>query len=213
MRRPIARKVVIEFEGGLTTESSFDALPAPLQFELLRQPFASAPSPDPAHEKFVILEWDDGWKEVIEVDSNCTAVNRYAVISRPEDVGRLSLHREDGYPELIEIARKPLGLKRITFLDAFQLSRDRSVREGKKTDHFYKLTKSGDARAEQVDAFKRAAAAEGIDLHQLQSQDPMQLRTSYEQIRRQMGLKAGERQQDVWDFMAYLAKAAEVEPV
>ncbi len=212
MRRPTPQKVVIEFDGGVKTESSFDTLPAPLQLELLRQPFASSPSPAPEQEKFLLLEWDDGWKEVIEVDSTCKGLNRYAVISRPEDVGRLSLHREDGYPELIEIGRKPLGLSRIAFLidtvDTVQPSVERSVREGKKTDHFYKLTKGGDARSEQIEAFKKAAAAEGIDLKQLRSQDPAELRNHYEKIRRRMGIRAGQRQQDVWDFMAYLAKYA-----
>jgi len=210
MHRSTPQKVVIEFDGGLKAESSFDALPAPLQFELLRQPFASRPSPDPEHEKFVLLEWDDGWKEVIEVDSTCKGINRYAVISRPEDVGRLSLHREDGYPELIEITRRPLGLSQVTFLvdtvETVRPSVQRSVREGKKIDHFFKLTKAGDARSEQVEAFKKAAEAEGIDLKQLRSRDPSELRNQYEKIRQRLGIKAVARQQDVWDFMAYLAK-------
>jgi hypothetical protein len=90
--------------------------------ELLRQPFASQPSKTPEQEKYVILEWDDGWREVIQVSAACADINRYYVISRPEDVGRLSLNKEDGYPELIEIVRKPLDLKRITFLNTFQLS-------------------------------------------------------------------------------------------
>ena len=212
MSRRKPQKIVIEFDGGFKTESSFDTLPAPLQVELLRQPFASSPSPDPAREKFLLLEWDDGWKEVIEVDSACKGFNRYAVISRPEDVGRLSLHREDGYPELIEIGRRPLGVNRITFLvdavDTVQPSMERSVREGKKTDHFFKLTKRGDARSEQIEAFKKAAAAEGIDLEQLRSRGPAELRNHYEKIRRRMGIRAAQRQQDVWDFMAYLAKQA-----
>lgn len=212
MRRSTPQKVVIEFDGGFKAESSFGALPAPLQFELLRQPFASVPSPDPEQERFVLLEWDDGWLEVIEVDSACTAINRYSVISRPEDVGRLSLHKDDDYPELIEITRKPLGLNRITLLvdtvESVRASVARSVREGKKVDHFYTLTKAGDTRAEQVEAFKKAAAAEGIDLNQLKSRDPAQLRNEYEKIRRRMGLKAGHRQQDAWDFLAYLARHA-----
>lgn len=212
MPSPRPQKVVIEFDGGVKTESRFDVLPEPLQLELLRQPFASSPSPAPEREKFVLLEWDDGWKEVIEVDSTCKGINRYAVISRPEDVGRLSLHREDGYPELVEITRRPLGLKRIAFfVDTVETVRpavDRSVREGKKIDHFYKLAKDGDARADQVEAFKKAAAEEGVDLKQLASQNPDQSRKQYEKIRQRMGIKASQRQQDVWDFMAYLAKRA-----
>jgi len=203
MPRPIPKKVTIEFESGVRTESSFDALPGPLQAELLRQPFASLPSSDPTQDKFVLLEWDDGYKEVIQVDPACTAINRYTVITRPEDVGRLSLNMDGAFPELIEIGRRPLGLKKITFGDTVQVALDKSEREGKKFDHFFKLTKGGDARAEQVEALKKAAAAESIDLKQLKAQDPAQARPQYEKLRRRMGLK-GERQQDVLDFVASL---------
>ena len=71
----------------------------------------------------------------MEVDAACAEINRYYVISRPEDVGRLSLNKMDDYPELIEIVRKPLDLRRITFLDTFKISLERSDREGKKMDH------------------------------------------------------------------------------
>ena len=37
------QKVVIEFDDGSKREVSFERLPSPLQFELLRQPFASQP--------------------------------------------------------------------------------------------------------------------------------------------------------------------------
>ena len=208
MPRTKPQKVVIEFDDGSKTEASFDALPSQLQWELLRQPFASHPSTDPEQEKFVLLEWDDGWREVVEVDANCSEINRYYVISRPEDVGRLSLNKEDDYPELIEIVRKPRDLKRVTFLDTFQLSLERSDREGKKFDHFFKLSKEGDAISEEMEAFKRALEEVGIDLQDLRSQDPAQLAEQYEKIRRKMDIKAAHRQQDVYDFIAYLAKVA-----
>jgi hypothetical protein len=207
MHRSKPQKVVIEFDDGSKTEASFDALPSQLQLELLRQPFASQPSKNPDQEKYVLLEWDDGWREVIQVDAACSEINRYYVISRPEDVGRLSLNKEGDYPELIEIVRKPLDLKRITFLDTFQLSLERSDREGKKIDHFFALSKAGDAISEEMEAFKRAVEEVGIDLQDLWSQEPGQLAEQYEKIRRKMGIKAAQRQQDVLDFIAYLVKS------
>jgi hypothetical protein len=207
MPRCKPQKVVID--DGSKMEASFDALPYQLQFELLRQPFASQPSQDPKQEKYVLLEWDDGWREVIEVDADCSEINRYYVISRTEDVGRLSLHKKDDYPELIEVVRKPRGLKRITFLDTFQLTLERSNREGKKTDHFFALSKAGDALSEEIEAFKKALKEEeGLELKELNSQDPDQQRIACERVRRKMGIKAAHRQQDVYDFIAYLAKVA-----
>jgi hypothetical protein len=208
MPRSKPQKVVIEFGDGSKREASFDALPSQLRWELLRQPFASQPSANPEQEKFVLLEWEDGWREVMEVDAACEEINRYYVISRPEDVGRLSLNKKDDYPELIEIVRKPKDLKRITFLDTFQLSLERSDREGKKTDHFFGLSKADDAISEEMETFKKAVEEMGIELQDLQSQDPGQPAEQYEKIRRKMGLKAAQRQQDVYDFIAFLAKVA-----
>ncbi|MGB7220290.1 MAG: hypothetical protein WBD07_15940 [Vicinamibacterales bacterium] len=211
MSKAKPQKIVIEFAGGAKVESSFDALPHPLQVDLLRQPFASAPSPAPDKEKFLLLEWQDGWKEVTELDPTCKGVSRYTVITRPDDVGRLAIHREDGFPELVEVIRRPLMLKSISVLDTgvetVQPKVEKSVREGKKIDHFHKLNKDGDARAEQVEALKKAAAAEGIDLKQLKAGAPGG-NDQLEKLRKQMGIRAGSRQQDVWDFIAYLAKHA-----
>jgi hypothetical protein len=206
MARPAPRKVILEFDGGVKKESTFDALPEPLQSELLRQPFASLPSADPAKEKFVVVEWDDGWKEVFEVDATCKGVKRYTVITRPEDVGRLAIDREDGLPELIEIIRKPLNVNAVTLVadsaDTVKTAVDKSVREGKKVDHFYKVAKSDGSLASLVESFRQAVAAEGVDLAQVKSGDSSAL----EKIRRRMGVRAGYRQQDAYDFLGYLAK-------
>ena len=209
MSGPKAQKIVVEFEDGSIAEASYDTLPRKLQLELLRQPFASQPSLNPEQEKFVLLEWDDGWKEVIEVDIACSEINRYYVISRPEDVGRLSLNKQDSYPELIEIVRKPMDLKKITFLNTFQLCLERSHREGKKTDHFFVLSQENNALSDEIKAFKKAVAESGIDLKQIRSQDPGLMQEQYEVIRRKMGLKAVQRQQDVWDFIAYLTRISD----
>jgi hypothetical protein len=208
MLRPAPRKILIEYDDGSKVDSPFDALPVPLQTEILRQPFASRPSPIPADEKFVLLEWDDGWKEVIEVDNRCTGVKRYYVISRPEDTGRLSLRKEDGYPELLEIVRKPLDLKRLTFVDTFRLGPARSEREGKKTDHFFPLTKDTDGLSELYRSFGKALAEEGIGLMELREQDPAKPGGIVERIGRKLGIRAGQRQQDLLDFFVYLEKNA-----
>jgi hypothetical protein len=202
------RKITIEFDNGTKIEEPFDSLPENLQSEILRQPFASRPRLSPDKTDFVLMEWEDGWKEVVALNSSCTNINRYYVISRSEDVGRLSRNRQDGYPELIEIGRRPLGLKKITFVDTFYTSLSRSDREGKKTDHFFSLNRKGDSFAETVEALKKAAAEEGLDLGAMKNQDPKQHSESYEKIRRKLGIRANQRQQDVQDFLAYLVKTA-----
>ena len=205
MSRAHPKTISIEFNDGTDTTMPFDALPENLQDEILRQPFASRPSSNPKDVKFVLLEWDDGWKEVIEADPTCTNINRYYVISRSEDRGRLSLNKEDGYPELIEIDRKPKNIERIMFIDTFRLHLNRSTREGKKIDHFYSLSKETDAISEMLVAFKTLLKEEGVDREQLLSYETMLQKEQLENIRKKMGIMAGRRQQDALDFILYLA--------
>jgi len=202
-------KIVVEFEDGSTCEALFESLPETLQLDLMRQPFASKLSPEPEKEKFLILEWDDGWKEVIQVDKACTQINRYYVISRVEHVGRLSLNKQNDYPELIEIIRKPLNLNRISFADPFELTLQRSDREGEKTDHFFALNREEKARPGMMDAFKAAVEKEGVDLRALKSMLPERPPEPYEKISKALGIKAGVRQQDLEDFIAFLIKTGE----
>lgn len=199
-------KIIVEFDNKSRVEVAFEDLPVSVQLELLRQPFASRPNPEPGKGRFVLLEWDDGWKEVIQVDPSCTDINRYYVISRVEHVGRLSLNSQKGYPELIEIARKPFSLKKIIFLDSFRLAMERSSREGQKTEHLFKLTKEGEANSEIIDNFKKAVEDEGVDLRILRSREPGVTQEEYEKIRQRMDIKALSRQQDALDFIAYLVK-------
>jgi hypothetical protein len=173
--------LTITYPEGTSATIRFDDLPATLRSEILRQPFAATPSPDPAVESYVLLEWEDGWKEVVEVDDGCTGIRRYYVISRTEEVGRLSLEHESGYPVLLEVERRPGSLSRVTFRETFTLSPQRSVREGKKTDTWYSLAQDGDARAE----LKEALSAAGADAAAV-------------------GVVAGRRRQDLDDFLATL---------
>ena len=91
MARPKPLKITLEFDDGSKSEVVFETLPTSLQREILRQPFSNKPNKKPDSEKYLLLEWDDGWKEVLRVDAACTEINRYYVISREEKVGRLSL--------------------------------------------------------------------------------------------------------------------------
>jgi hypothetical protein len=203
------KTISLEFNDGTNASVPFDSLPDTLQDEILCQPFASRPISNPKDVKFALLEWDDGWKEVIEVDPTCRDINRYYVISRSEDRGRLSLNKVDGYPELIEINRKPKNIERITFVDTFRLRLNRSTREGKKIDHFYTLSKETDTVSKMLKAFKTTLQEDGIDREQLLSTDPALQKEQLENIRKKMGIMAGRRQQDVFDFIRYLTALIE----
>lgn len=204
MAGPKPKKITVEFEDGSKVEADFTAFTELLKFELLRQPAFSRSSPHPEQEKFVLLEWKDGWKEVVEVDSECTEINRYYVITRPEDVGRLSLKKEGGYPELIEVTRDPLNLKRITFVDGYEISLERSEREGNKVDHFFALDKRDSLLSEIKGLFQKAVDEADLTVEHLRSLKHDECRDHYQKIAQKMGIKAAQRQQDLFDFIAHL---------
>ena len=199
MPRPKAKKIIVQFDDGTQTEAAFEDLTAHVQRELLKQPVLFDASPDGADKKFVLLEWKDGWMEVKAVEPGCTQINRYTVITRPEDVGRLSLKKEDGYPELLEIGRTPLDLKRIGFVENHEIVPKQSDREGKKVDHFFSLNQCGDLLDTAMEGFRKALGEEGIQMKKPSKE-------VYPKIARRMGVRAFERQQDVLDFMDYLAQ-------
>ena len=210
MSRSKPKKITVEFEDGSKAEADFAALTEQLKFELLRQPVFSRPSPHPEEEKFVLMEWVDGWKEVVEVDSECSEINRYYVITRPEDIGRLSLKKRGGdYPELIEVTRDPLNLKKIIFMDGYEIGLERSDREGKKVDHFFSLDKRDSFLSEIMDLFRKVVDEAGLTVDQLRSQEPDQARARYQKIAQKMGIKAAQRQQDLFDFISHLASKCE----
>ncbi|MFH1114325.1 MAG: hypothetical protein V1792_10415 [Pseudomonadota bacterium] len=205
--KPLA--VIIEYDDGSKTSASFEALSQHLQFEILRQPFACRPSSCPEEEKFVLLEWEDGWKEVFKADRACCEINRYYVITNPEEVGRLSLNtREDGYPQLIEITRRPSQVRKITFTDTYKVSAGRTVRQDKRVKQFFDIWPAEDTLSDLVELMKSAIEDEGISLKRLKSGKETEPEAVYERIRRAIGVRPAFRQQDTHDFISYLLRRA-----
>jgi hypothetical protein len=207
MSRPKPKKLIVEFEDSSRREASFDELPATLGADILRQPFASRMNSHPEQGKFVLIEWEDGWKEVVAVNADCTDINRYRVLTRPEDVGRLSLKRAGGYPELVEITRRPQQVRQITFTDTFALEPGKSLREGKKVEQHFSLRKGGDRLAEIRAELRRVLQEEGTELNEVATLSPDAARSRYEKARQEIGISASRCQQDLIEFMEYLEKA------
>jgi hypothetical protein len=145
MPAAVPKSLTLTYPDGSTTSVSFHTLPKPLRDDLLRQPGLTRRDHSATPSRFMLLEWEDGWKEVTAVDAGSMGVKRYYVISRTEDVGRLALEHESGYPELVEINRRPLGLRRITFEGTFELKPGKTDREGDKTDRHFHLEPTDDS--------------------------------------------------------------------
>ena len=111
MSRPI--NIKIEYDDGTIRESGIEKLSPDTRKELED---IGILSDTPENDRYVVVEWKDGWKEVYRAPSNTTDLRKYFVIERKEAVGRLYLEREGEYPELVQILRKPNEVKRVALL-------------------------------------------------------------------------------------------------
>lgn len=202
--KPLPKTLTLTFDNGSRAEIGFEGLPVTLQAELLRQPFASLGSPAPEKEKYLVLEWKDGWREVFEVSRECTGVNRYYVIARPENYGRVSLKKEDGYPELLEVERDALNLQRLAFGETLNLNPAHSNREGKKTEQHFTLEKGQDLLGELKTALLRALDEEGVTVQSLRDGEEAAAVDLCTRLAGRLNLRAGRRQQDLRDFLVCL---------
>ncbi len=209
MAQPKPVAVILEYDDGSKMSASFEALSDHLQFEILRQPFARRPSLCPEDEKFVLLEWEDSWKEVFKVDRACRSINRYYVIRKSEEVGRLSLNaRGDGYPQLIEIARRPSQVAKITFTDTFKVSAGRAVRQGNKVKQFFDMLPVEDTLSDMVDIMRSVLEDEGISPRRLKSGGEPLPDDLYERMGRAIRVRPAFRQQDLHDYISHLLERA-----
>lgn len=111
------KTVKIELVDGSEIDISINNLPEKTLSELVNHALNVQLSEDGNSRKHVLLEWKDGWKEVITVPGDAVDLVRYYVIKRPEEVGRLVIERKDSdYPELIGISRKPREITRVSLI-------------------------------------------------------------------------------------------------
>lgn len=108
------QKVVVHYDDGLEQDIPVSNLSDKTVSELAAIGIEQSAA-EGKDRRYLLLEWNDGWKEVMKVPKDVTELIRYYVIRRPEDTGRLVIDRKESeYPELVEIIRKPKELKRVT---------------------------------------------------------------------------------------------------
>ncbi len=144
-------------------------------------------------------------------------VLRYYTIERVEEIGRLSMEKADGNPELLIIKRLPRRLERIVFLggngpQAYALEEKATVKEGGKTEHYFYDKKRPDFKMEEpalasaryaafLDALRGALEKKGISVSGLLTMGEGDRIPLYKELARTLGLRGTERQQDVYGFL------------
>lgn len=212
----VPKKLIVEYEDGTRQEVAFDKLSGTGRMELSALGLCEAAAPDSgAH--YLLLEWKDGWKEVRAVGGEALAVLRYYTIERVEEIGRLSMEKADGNPELMMIKRLPDRLERIIFVgengpQAYALEEKATVKEGGKTERYFydktrpnfKMEEPAAASARYtafLDALRGALEKKGTSVSGLLTMSEGDRTPLYKELARTLGLRGTERQQDVYGFL------------
>ena len=210
------KKLIVEYEDGTRREAVFGGLSRVGQAELSALGLCEAVSPD-AGKKYLLLEWKDGWKEIAAVGGRALEILRYYTIERTEEIGRLSMETADGNPELLFIKRLPGRLESILFIDgdgpqAYALEEKAMVKEGGKTERYFydkkrpefkmkEPTAASSRYAALLDSLKGAVEKKGASVSGLLTMSERDRIPIYKEFARALGLRAAERQQDVYDFL------------
>jgi hypothetical protein len=212
----VPKKLIVEYEDGTRQEAAFDKLSSTGRMELSALGLCEAAAPD-SGTHYLLLEWKDGWKEVKAVGGKALAVLRYYTIERVEEIGRLSMEKADGNPELLTIKRLPGRLERIIFVDengpqAYALEEKAMVKEGGKTERYFydktrpnfKMEEPAAASARYtafLDALRGALEKKQISVSGLLAMSEGDRIPLYKELTRTLGLRGTERQQDVYGFL------------
>ncbi len=166
---------------------------------------------------YLLLEWKDGWKEVKAMGGHVLELLRYYTIERVEEIGRLSMEKADGNPELLMIKRLPGRLERIIFVGAngpraYTLEEKATVKEGGKTERYFYDKKRPNFKMEEpaaasalyaafLDALRGALEKKGIAVSGLLAMGEGDRLPLYRELAQTLGLRGAERQQDVYGFL------------
>jgi len=105
--------LVLEYEDGTQTRTDLGNVDMSVQLALANSGLCNSPPEISSANHFLILQWQDGWQEVLAINSDVADLLRYYVIRRIEDRGRLTIDVGTEYPELLIIERLPKEIDHI----------------------------------------------------------------------------------------------------
>lgn len=111
------KNISLNYEDGTTKTFNTGELSNQLRTALTEAGFYKPTSEISKAKNYIVMQWGDGWKEVMAVNSDFVDLIRYYVIRRIEDRGRIALDTRTGYPELIVIERQPKEMCRMMIIN------------------------------------------------------------------------------------------------
>jgi hypothetical protein len=219
----LPRRLIVEYEDGSTKGIEFNQLDRSTQSELSRRGLCSQPSeiPEPLSH-YLLLRWRNGWQEVIGVDKNPVDLLRYYILERVEEVGRMALDFKGEYPLLLTVKRLPKELDCLMIVRSgnakvYRLEPKAKKEEGDKIEHVeydkaerhFQPEPDEQANAwwaEIMETLRKEISRKGLSTKRLLDGDPSGRVKEYKELARTLGLRATERQEDVYGFIQLMVE-------
>lgn len=217
----IPKRIIVEYEDGTHREAFFGTLSKETQTELSALE-ALENRPTKTLKNYILLQWQDGWKEVVAVEGRSNELLRYYTIERLEEVGRLSLGTGDDYPLLQLIKRLPGHIESILYIgnqgpQSYRMEEKVTVREGGKVEHIFYDKKRPNFSPEEtsaasarywivLDYVRAELQKKGLDGSKLLGMAETERTLVYKELAQALGLRGTERQRDVYGFLEAAVK-------
>ena len=223
----IPKRLVIEYEDGSTKAIPFRNVNRQVQFELAKSELCPPPDGVGSSKQYLLLRWQDEWQEVVGVDREVIELLRYYVIERIEDRGRLALEVGTDYPELFTIERRPRELTNLLIvgrngsLKSYRLESEMERQEGSfdeggkkefvkfdKSDSRYpgEFSEERETLAKVMDCAKKELDRKQLNPEQVLAMDESGRVKTYKEVAKGMGIRAKERQEDVYGFIELMVR-------
>lgn len=220
------KRLIVEYEDGSTEAVDFSQLTKSGQLELSK--IGLCPSPSEITRNYVLLQWKDGWQEVIGVDWDPVELLKYFVIQRIEEIGRLPFEVGTYWPQMLMVKRMPREVRSLLIMGdggakRYNLEVEVETREGifeaggkkeyikydKNNPKYLQECSSGpETVAELMNSLRQELQRRGLEAAELLAKDESRRITEYIDIAREMGIRGMQRQEDVYGFVEFLVRKA-----
>ncbi|MFH0915403.1 MAG: hypothetical protein V1912_03020 [bacterium] len=223
------KRLIVAYEDGSTKEADFESLNTQLRLELAQLGLCPALDRVGASKHYLLVRWQDGWQEVVGVDTDSAELLRYFVIERIEDRGRLSVEVGADYPELFIVERLPKNVTEAMIVSddgvrsyglGSQVERWEGIFEDGGKKEFVKYDKTSDAYPHESSEDPAALAGmvsrlqdelkkKDLDPRALLSMREPPRIAEYKELADKAGIRGARKQEDVYGFIEMLLRRLE----
>ncbi len=215
------KHLIIEYEDSSTKTLPFNQLDQSIWRELSEKGLCSPPSVWAESSKsYLLLRWKNGWQEVVALDlsaQDSVDLLRYYVLERLEEMGRVVIEAGVDYPLLLTVKRLPKELESFALVGSesakvYDVEPKKKKEEGDKIEHFgfdraerYSERDPKETGQNGFQGMSRLLAAEitqkDLSPRELLNLELGQRVAAYKELAKAMGIRAMEKQEDLYGFL------------